>query len=150
MRARSYAIVYRAVGLESVEWRMVTPSVLVLAIDESVGQLAGAHREVGRMSQVVRHDGSHGIDLPPPGARRIHLVAVAAGGKRRVPFAGGSAEGGHYVHAMEAEALNEIVDAQADRLQVICGKNNQALGRMLYVGKRDVLCNRRQERAPTA
>lgn len=95
------------------------------AIDESVGQLAGAHREVGRMSQVVRHDGSHGIDLPPPGARRIHLVAVAAGGKRRVPFAGGSAEGGLYIHAIEAEALNEILgelDTAPDFLEYLGAK----------------------------
>jgi hypothetical protein len=97
------------------------------AIDESVPQLIGAHRELTRMRQVVRHDGAAGIELPAVEKRRVYLVAVAAGGKRRVPFAGGGRDGGRYVHVMEAEALREILgelDTTPDFLEYLKAKED--------------------------
>src|SRR5688572_10836216 len=52
------------------------------AVDASIRQLVGAQRELASMTIVVRHDGHPGIELPPPDRRRVHLVAVAVGGKR--------------------------------------------------------------------
>ena len=50
------------------------------AVDESRAQLLGARREIAAMNHVVRSDGTAGVALPPADQRRVHLVAVAAGG----------------------------------------------------------------------
>jgi hypothetical protein len=63
------------------------------SIDASIDQLRGARRVLDAMEHVIRSDGSHGIPLPSRSERVIHLVAVAAGGKREVPFGGGDHEG---------------------------------------------------------
>jgi hypothetical protein len=78
------------------------------AIDESVKQLHGALRQLAVMTQVVRSDGSPGIPLANTDARQVHLVAVAAGGRRKVPFAGGVKDG-QYVHVLDEFALREIL-----------------------------------------
>lgn len=78
------------------------------AIDESIKQLSGAQRELNAMVKVVRQDGSDGISLPPIDARQVHLVAVAAGGNRRIPYSGGVKEAG-YVHVIDEFALREIL-----------------------------------------
>jgi hypothetical protein len=54
------------------------------AIDESLKQIYGAERWVRTAPQVIRSDGSPGLPLPSP--RRIHRVAVAAGGGRQMPI----------------------------------------------------------------
>ncbi len=95
------------------------------AVDKSVAQLRGAQRELTRMTRVIRHDGSDGVDLPPVEGRRVHLVAVAAGGKRSVPFGSGGKDSGDYVHVIEEEALQEILgelDTTADFLQYLEAK----------------------------
>ncbi|HEY1696045.1 MAG TPA: hypothetical protein VGG39_27950 [Polyangiaceae bacterium] len=79
------------------------------AVDEGVAQLRGAQRELAAMDRVIRADGTDGIDLPDRDQRRIHLVAVACGGKRSVPFSGGDRDGNGYVHVLEEEALREIL-----------------------------------------
>ena len=53
-------------------------------IDESLKQIYGAERWVRTAPQVIRSDGSPGLPLPSP--RRIHRVAVAAGGRRQTPI----------------------------------------------------------------
>lgn len=78
------------------------------AVDESVGQLAGAQRELRTMTQVIRQDKALGIALPSVEARKVHLVAVAAGAERTVPFAGGQLEPGS-VHVMDEFALRIIL-----------------------------------------
>lgn len=77
------------------------------AVDESIDQLRGARRVLERMEHVIRSDGSLGIRLPPAADRIVHLVAVAAGGKREVPFGGGAADD-EYVHVLDEVALREI------------------------------------------
>jgi hypothetical protein len=56
---------------------------------------------------VIKSDGSPGIPLPSRSERVVHLVAVAAGGKREVPFGGGGREG-DYIHVLDEFALREI------------------------------------------
>ncbi|MGE0869299.1 MAG: YecA family protein [Kofleriaceae bacterium] len=80
------------------------------AIDESVDQLHGARRTLSRMRAVTKDDGTLGIDLPPPEERIVHLVAVAAGGNREIPFAGGQkGDDDAYVHVLDEFALREIL-----------------------------------------
>jgi hypothetical protein len=78
------------------------------AVDESIDQLRGARRILAKMEHVRKEDGSEGVRLPPLGDRRVHLVAVAAGGNREVPFAGGVRDGG-YVHVIDEIALREVL-----------------------------------------
>lgn len=78
------------------------------AVDESVDQIRGARRMLATMPDVIRSDGSVGIRLPPTQDRIIHSIAVAAGGRREVPF-GGGARDGDYVHVMDEVALREIL-----------------------------------------
>lgn len=78
------------------------------AVDESVKQLHGAKRQLVSMSHVIRRDGTPGIDLPVPEQRQIHLVAVAVGGRRQVPFTGG-ATNDQYVHVLDEDALRAIL-----------------------------------------
>jgi hypothetical protein len=77
------------------------------AVDASIDQLRGARRVLQAMDQVTKSDGSPGIRLPPRRERIVHLVAVAAGGKREVPFGGGASDG-DYVHVLDEFALREI------------------------------------------
>jgi hypothetical protein len=78
------------------------------AVDDSVSQLQGARRTLGTMQQVIRSDGSDGIRLPPPNERIVHSIAVAAGGRREVPFGGGTRDT-DYVHVMDEMALRAIL-----------------------------------------
>src|SRR5271170_2264374 len=58
------------------------------AVDESCKQIYGAERTLKQSTSVVRNDSSVGLDLPKGAEIRIHRVAVALGGKRKVglPF----------------------------------------------------------------
>lgn len=79
------------------------------AIDESITQLAGARRELRVMERVIKHDGSDGILLPLEKERRLHLIAVAAGAQRKIPFVGGEKDIG-YVHVCDETSLRIILD----------------------------------------
>lgn len=95
------------------------------AVDEAIAQLVGARRELAGMDRVIRADGIDGISLPPVNQRRVHLVAVAAGGRRTVPFAAGNLKGDGYMHVIEEEAFREIVgelDTVGDFLQYLEAK----------------------------
>ncbi len=111
------------------------------AVDKSVGQLRGARNELTRMNRVIRHDGTDGVDLPPVENRRIHMVAVAAGGKRSVPFAGGGKDSAGYVHVMDEVALREILgelDTTADFLQYLDAKESFS-GGIVFEGEENLL-----------
>jgi hypothetical protein len=79
------------------------------AVEKSVDQLRGARRELAAMGHVIRSDGASGVDLVATSQRHLHFVAIAAGGRRSVPFSGGEAEDGMYVHALDEEALRAIL-----------------------------------------
>lgn len=78
------------------------------AVNASIQQLAGANRELTSMQRVVRHDGLPGVALPLAQDRKMHFVAVAAGGRRKVPFGGGVEDFGK-VHVMDEVALRAIL-----------------------------------------
>lgn len=54
------------------------------AVLDSVKQLYGAARHLGRLRRVLRSDGTEGFSLPPPDRIRIHRVAVALGSEGKV------------------------------------------------------------------
>src|SRR6516225_1862656 len=58
------------------------------AVDESCKQIYGAERILKQSTCVIRNDSSVGLDLPKAAEIRIHRVAVALGGQRKVglPF----------------------------------------------------------------
>lgn len=60
------------------------------------------------MDRVIRHDGTPGVALPPVAERKVHFVAVAVGGQRKIPFWSGQKEFG-YVHVMDEVALRAIL-----------------------------------------
>jgi hypothetical protein len=95
------------------------------AVTKSVDQLIGARRYLDRLEHVIKHDGSPGVALPPPDKRRVHLVAVAVGGRRQVPIAGGNRNGGTYVHVMDEHALRvslRELDTTPDFLAYLAAK----------------------------
>jgi len=94
------------------------------AIDASIDQLRGARRVLDSMEHVIKSDGSLGIPLPPRSERVVHLMAVAAGGKREVPFGGGDHQG-DYVHVVDEFALREIfseLDTAPDLIDYLVAK----------------------------
>jgi len=94
------------------------------AVDKSAKQLHGAERQLAAMAHVIRSDGSLGINLPPLEHRQVHLIAVAAGGRREVPFSGGARDG-RYVHVLDEVALRAILgelDTAPDFLEYLEAK----------------------------
>lgn len=78
------------------------------AIDESAAQLYGAARELGHLDRIIQEDGARGLALPPKERRRVHLVAVAVGGRRTVPLYSGDLGKG-YVHVFDESALDTVL-----------------------------------------
>jgi hypothetical protein len=78
------------------------------AVEESAKQLYGAERALSRAAQVIRRDGSPGLPLPPAGARRVHRVAVALGGRGLVPIEYGDFGKG-FVHVFDETSLDRIL-----------------------------------------
>ena len=110
------------------------------AVDASVNQLMGAKRQLATMMHVIRHDGSPGLSLVPPGERRVHLVAVAAGSDRSVPFAGGG-DNESYVHVMDETAFRTILgelDTAGDLLHYLDAKEGFH-GVLVYEGEENLL-----------
>ena len=56
------------------------------AIESSVKQIYGAERFIQKTSYVIRSDGKLGLPFPKMNERRIHRIAVALGGKSRLPI----------------------------------------------------------------
>ena len=71
------------------------------AIDNSVKQLDGAVRWLEVADRVVRLDGEDGLPLPARSERRYHLVAVAFGAGRQVPFVSPWTRDGPLVHVLD-------------------------------------------------
>lgn len=112
------------------------------AVDESVDQLRGAKRVLARMEHVIRSDGSIGVQLPPASDRVVHLVAVAAGGKREVPFTGGGKDG-EYVHVLDEAALRAIMselDTAPDFIHYLSAKECWQ-GVMVYEGEENLFAH---------
>ncbi len=110
------------------------------AVDDSRAQLLGARREIAAMRHVVRSDGTAGVALPSADQRRVHLLAVAAGGKREVPFAGGLS-GDAYAHVVDEIALRELLgelDTASDFIDYLDAKESFA-GTIVCEGEENLL-----------
>ncbi|WP_437780710.1 NERD domain-containing protein [Sorangium sp. So ce1097] len=120
------------------------------AVDASIDQLLGAKRQLATMTHVIRADGSNGIHLSPADSRRVHLVAVAAGGDRSVPFSGGERSADAYVHVVDEFNFRELLgelDTVSDFLHyleakeafkgtIVCEGEDNLLAIYLHQGRR--------------
>lgn len=81
------------------------------AIEESCKQIYGAERWIKSATHVIRKDGTRGLQLPGSAEQRIHRVAVALGGKGKVPISFGDFGKG-FVHVFDEKSfaitLNEL------------------------------------------
>jgi hypothetical protein len=110
------------------------------AVDASIDQLVGAKRQLAAMDRVIRHDGTPGLSLVSSDKRHIHLVAVAAGSDRSVPFKGGG-DGENYVHAMDEHSFRIILrelDTAGDFLHYLQTKESFQ-GSLVYEGEENLL-----------
>ncbi|MEX2153345.1 MAG: hypothetical protein WD825_08400, partial [Gemmatimonadaceae bacterium] len=100
------------------------------AIDESVKQVYGAERWLGRATRVTRSDGAQGLALPDPDVRKVHRVAVAFGGRGSVPYHQGDFGKG-FVHVLDEQSLRTVVrelDTISDFVDYLAAKE-ELLGR---------------------
>jgi hypothetical protein len=70
------------------------------AVDESCKQIYGAERILKQSARVIRNDSSVGLPLPDAAEIKIHRVAVALSGKRKVGLPFGDFGKG-FVHVMD-------------------------------------------------
>ena len=78
------------------------------AIDDSVNQIYGAERWLGSAAQVIRGDGSPGLELPPLAQRNVHRIAVAFGGRGEVAIKSGDFGKG-FVHVMSEHSFLDVL-----------------------------------------
>ncbi len=74
------------------------------AIEKSVRQVYGAARRLSSAASVFTSDGSTPIALPPAENRRVHRVAVALGGKGKLPLSFGDFGKG-CVHVLDEKSF---------------------------------------------
>lgn len=79
------------------------------AIEASADQLYGAARWIGRSPGVVTAAGEPGLSFPDPSHRRVHLIAVALGGRREGPFSQGDFGKG-FVHVFDERSLDIVLE----------------------------------------
>lgn len=94
------------------------------AVNESCKQIYGAERTLRQSTCVVRNDSSIGLDLPKAAEIRIHKVAVALGGKRKVGLPFGDFGKG-FVHVMDEPSfltLLKELDTISDFVSYLTGK----------------------------
>ena len=94
------------------------------AIDDSVKQIYGAERRLMSLSQVIRSDGSPGLNLPPVAQRKIHRLAVAFGGRGEGAITSGDFGKG-LVHVMSEHSFLEVLselDTITDMVEYLTAK----------------------------
>ena len=90
------------------------------AIDDSVKQIYGAERWLHSATQVIRGDGSLGLNLPPLVQRKIQRIAVAFGGRGVVAVKSGDFGKG-FVHVMSEHSFLEVL-AELDTIAYLGAK----------------------------
>lgn len=98
------------------------------AVDASVRQIYGAERALAGMTEVIRHDGTPGLGLPPVGLRRIHRLAVAFGDKGEVAITSGDFDKG-FVHVMSEPSFRDVLaelDTISDFVAYLAAKEDFA------------------------
>jgi hypothetical protein len=115
------------------------------AVDESVKQVFGAERclDLDAVQQrVTTKDGNTGLRIPANGPRRMHRVAVALGGDRKVLFSSGVAGGGNkYVHVLDGPSFATILrelDTISDFVAYLTAKE-KLQARVKMEGEEDLL-----------
>jgi len=101
------------------------------AVDESCKQIYGAERILKQSTCVIRNDSSVGLDLPKAAEIRIHRVAVALGGQRKVGLPFGEFGKG-FVHVMDEVSfltLLKELDTIADFVSYLAAKEAFCGGR---------------------
>jgi hypothetical protein len=115
-------IEYKESGKLEVDWKRWQRR----AVEASVEQIYGAERWIRNNSRVIRADGSPGLQLPPPDTIKIHRVAVALGGKGKVPYEQGDFGKG-YVHVLDEVSLRVVLselDTITDFVDYLLAKEN--------------------------
>lgn len=74
------------------------------AVKDSVKQIYGAERSLDRLTRITRSDGTPGLTLPDLATRRVHRIAVALGGRGKVPYFHGDFGKG-FVHVLDEVTL---------------------------------------------
>lgn len=97
------------------------------AVDQSVHQVYGAVRRLQSVENVVKTDGSAGVNLGPVDSRRIHRVAVAIGSEGHfIPLE--SRDFGHgFVHVFDAESfliVMQELDTIGDLVQYLADRQH--------------------------
>jgi hypothetical protein len=92
-------------GDVSVDWDRWTRK----AIDASIRQIKGAIRWLDSAQHVVQKDGSSGLEFPPMERRIYHRIAVAFGGKDKVPIAPSSVPDDKPYHILDEKSLFLLV-----------------------------------------
>lgn len=78
------------------------------AIDESSKQIYGAERWLKTAATVIRNDGTPGLTLPTLTERRVHRIAVAFGGKNKVPLVFGDFGKG-FIHVFDETSFDIVM-----------------------------------------
>jgi hypothetical protein len=94
------------------------------AVEESANQIYGAERWLKSAPQVIKSDGSLGLNLPPGQDQRIHRVVVALGGKDKVPILFGDFGKG-FVHVLDEISFGIILqelDTITDLIEYLSAK----------------------------
>jgi hypothetical protein len=113
------------------------------AIDESSKQIYGAERTLRQSTNVIKNDSSPGVLLPNSTDLRIHRVAVALGGERRVSLPLGDFGKG-FIHVMDEGAfltLLKELDTIADFVAYLAAKEafSQSQTKVLFDGPEENL-----------
>jgi hypothetical protein len=116
------------------------------AIKSSVKQIYGAERALKALKQVTKADGTIGLYLPDPSSIRIHRIAIALGGKRKIYVHSGDFGKGH-VHIFDDEsfqiALKEL-DTISDFVEYLNAKTDLVSDAKLTIiegGEEDLLAH---------
>lgn len=114
------------------------------AITKSATQIYRAERWIKTASHVLRKDGSEGLPLPDVPQRRIHRVAIALGGDRKVPIQFGNFGKG-FVHVFDGVAFQVIMselDTITDFIEYLSAKEEMYQAKVettFHGGEEDLL-----------
>ena len=78
------------------------------AVDDSVNQIDGAERNLGKAQWVTRSDGTKGLALPAPNERIVYRISVSLGAKGVLPIPSGDFGKG-FVHVWDETFLSVMM-----------------------------------------
>jgi len=114
------------------------------AVEESSKQIYGAERWIKNSPFIIRNDGKRGLPLPEVKDQRIYRIAVALGGKNKVPMFYGDLGKG-FVHAFDEMSFILILqelDTISDFINYLSAKEelyNSGIRTPLLAGEENLL-----------